>query len=95
MKYKKENIEKVKELLTIAICKEGLIVDGCQNILNHPEKVNLSVFDFAQILINTLYAPKEIMKEKNAYAYKMSELAAEQLFTQGYISEKPPIQRVK
>ena len=95
MKYKEENLEKAKQRLTSALCNEALIIDACQNMLAHPELVKISALDFAKIILNTVAMSWGDLRKTNAYACKMSELAAEQYFMQGHLSKEPPIQRVK
>lgn len=95
MKYKEENIEEARKRLISALLNEALIIDACRNMLANPELVNISALEFAQIIMNTINASWEEMKKRNAYACKLTELAVEQIFTQGYISKECPIKRIK
>lgn len=95
MQYKEENIKIVKERFASALCNEGLIVDACQRMIDNPEKVTISAVEFAKIILNTVQCPWEKLKKVNGLACKYSEIAVEQLFTQGKLNEEAPIHLVK
>lgn len=95
MQYKEENIEIVKKRFASALCNEALIMDACQRMIENPEKVTISAIDFAKMISNTIKCPWKELKKVNGLACKYSEIAVEQLFTQGKLNEEAPIYLVK
>lgn len=95
MQYKEENIKIVKERFASALCNEALIVQTCLAMIENPEQVNISAVEFAKMVLNTVKCPWDELKKVNGLACKYSEIAVEQYFTQGKLSEKAPIHLVK
>ena len=95
MEYKEENIKIVKERFASALCNEALIVQTCLAMVENPEQVHISAIDFAKSILATVQCPVEELKKVNKMAYKYSEIAVEQYFTQGKLSEKAPIHLVE
>lgn len=95
MQYKEENIKIVKERFASALCNEALVVQTCLAMIENPDKVDISAIDFAKMILNTVQRPWEELKKVNGMACKYSEIAVEQYFTQGKLSEQAPIYLVK
>jgi len=95
MQYKEENIEITKKRFASALCNEALVVQTCLAMIENPDKVDISVIDFAKMILNTVQCPWEELKKVNGIACKYSEIAVEQYFTQGKLSEQAPIHLVK